>query len=71
MAIFENDAVEMRKKLAALKKAVNDKRQQSGLSAITNDHLLLEMIETAFNSASSSSGAGLYISNVFVKLKRG
>lgn len=68
MAIFASDAQDMRNKLAALKKAVNEKRAGEGMSAITNDHLILEMVNAAFDTASNGGGAGLYISNVFVKV---
>ena len=68
MAICASDAQEMKIKLAALKKAVNEQRQGYGLSAITNDHLILELVNGAFDSAKKGSGAGYYICNVFVKV---
>lgn len=68
MAIFKSDSQDMRVKLATLKKAVNEKRAAEGLSTITNDHLIMEMVNAAFETASRNSGAGLYISNVFIKV---
>ncbi len=70
MAIFASDAQEMKKKLAALKKSVNEKRMQEGLSTITNDHLLLELITAAFDTATGKGGTGLYICNVFTKISQ-
>ncbi|MEN4807328.1 hypothetical protein [Pantoea agglomerans] len=68
MAIFASDAQEMRVKLAALKKAVNEKRAAEGMSSITIDHIILELVNAAFDTASKGRGLGIFICNVFVRL---
>ncbi|CAO94948.1 hypothetical protein [Erwinia tasmaniensis] len=68
MGLFASNTQEMKEKLAAIKKAVNDKRAGAGLRTITNEHLIFELVCAAFHRASNGSGTGLYISNMFIKV---
>jgi len=69
MSIFKSDALEMKRQLMKLKQAVNAARKSQGLTAITNDHLILELVGAAFDNATKSSGSGVYLANVFVRVQ--